>query len=113
MNTGTEPMKIYRGYKVSPGPCRVTVSEGGTTWNLDPRNDLRDHSPDGFNFGYEGSGPAQLALAMLAEHLQNDEEALRWYQYFKRALIARLNGDWQLTTDQIEAVMVHIRAGTE
>ncbi len=24
-----------------------------------------NHSPDGFNFGYGGSGPAQLALAIL------------------------------------------------
>ena len=26
-----------------------------------------NHSPDGFNWGYLGSGPAQLALAILLE----------------------------------------------
>jgi len=28
-----------------------------------PRSDLRNHSPNGFEWGYSGSGPAQLALA--------------------------------------------------
>jgi len=37
---------------------------------------LWNHSPDGFEWGYGGSGPAQLALAI--------------YQDFKLALIAAL-----------------------
>ena len=34
---------------------------------LDPKPSQRayNHSPDGFNWGYAGSGPAQLALAIL------------------------------------------------
>jgi len=30
---------------------------------LNPRLDLWNHSPSGFERGYHGSGPAQLALA--------------------------------------------------
>ncbi len=30
--------------------------------------ELRNHSPTGFNWGYAGSGPCQLALAILADH---------------------------------------------
>lgn len=56
---------------------------------LDPRYDLRNHSPDGFNWGYAGSGPAQLALAILAD-LLGPEKALRYYQAFKFGVIARL-----------------------
>ncbi len=37
---------------------------------LGPRLDLANHSPDGFSWGYGGSGPAQLALAILADHFQ-------------------------------------------
>lgn len=37
---------------------------------LDPRFDLMRHSPDGFEYGYGGSGPAQLALALLAHHVK-------------------------------------------
>jgi hypothetical protein len=34
---------------------------------LDPKpsQEYRNHSPDGFNWGYAGSGPAQLALAIM------------------------------------------------
>lgn len=57
---------------------------------LNPRRDLVNHSPDGFAWGYEGSGPAQLALAILADHLKDDDRALAIYQQFKRMVIARL-----------------------
>lgn len=45
---------------------------------LNPRHDLYNHSPCGFEYGYGGSGPAQLALAILADHLADhpDEVAM-------------------------------------
>ena len=49
-----------------------------------------NHSPDGFNWGYGGSGPAQLALAILLEFVPADV-ARRSYQDFKREVIAALN----------------------
>lgn len=45
------------------------------------------HSPDGFNWGYSGSGPAQLAFAVLLEVAPWDIEQ---YQKLKEKLIARL-----------------------
>jgi len=54
---------------------------------------LRNHSPDGFNAGYLGSGPAQLALAVLLACGWSDEEALKQYQRFKQEHIAKLEGD--------------------
>ena len=30
------------------------------------------HSPDGFSWGYQGSGPSQLAIAMLAHHFWDE-----------------------------------------
>ena len=50
---------------------------------LDPRLDLWEHSPTGFEWGYGGSGPAQLALALLADHLGDDELAMALHQDFK------------------------------
>jgi hypothetical protein len=63
--------------------------------NLDPRHDLRNHSPDGFSWGYEGSGPSQLALAILAHHY-DDDFAQENYQHFKRDIIAGIpqNKEW-------------------
>lgn len=46
-----------------------------------------NHSPDGFNWGYCGSGPAQLALAILLKYLPY-EDACRHYQSFKFKVVA-------------------------
>lgn len=49
----------------------------------------RNHSPDGFAWGYGGSGPAQLALAVM---LEIKGEAFG-YQEFKWKELATLNQD--------------------
>lgn len=78
------------------GDVRV-VEADGTTAPLAPRLELRNHSPTGFAWGYLGSGPAQLALALLAHAFDDDVLALALYQRFKADVIARLRGgDWQL-----------------
>ena len=58
---------------------------------LDPKpsQKVRNHSPDGFNWGYGGSGPAQLALAILLEFTDR-ETAVELYQDFKFNVIAGL-----------------------
>lgn len=50
---------------------------------------VRDHIPDGFCWGYGGSGPAQLALAILLR-LTSEQEAICLYQDFKSEVIATL-----------------------
>lgn len=54
---------------------------------------VRNHSPDGFAWGYGGSGPAQLALAILLAAGLNAEQATRVYQDFKFEFIAKLPRD--------------------
>lgn len=49
---------------------------------------IRNHSPDGFNWGYGGSGPAQLALAILLKYMDIDN-AQKYYQGFKWQVVAR------------------------
>ena len=98
-------MKQYTGSR----NCGATdVRVDGTV--LNPQYDLRLHSPTGFDWGYGGSGPAQLALAVLANHLSDDEEALNLYQRFKWAVIAELRWkDWTLTSEQIDHALARIR----
>jgi len=45
-----------------------------------------NHSPDGFNWAYGGSGPAQLALAIMLECTGIPEG----YQDFKNTFVAKL-----------------------
>ena len=51
---------------------------------------LKNHSPDGFSWGYDGSGPAQLALAILLEITKDEDFSLKKYQDFKRDIICDL-----------------------
>lgn len=71
------------------------------TKEIDPQRSLKlvNHSPDGFSWGYGGSGPAQLALAILLEYFNDDEMALAHYQQFKWAHIALLDGDKDFQID--------------
>lgn len=95
---------VYRG-EHKDGQAVVTVNNRP----LDPRHDLRNHSPDGFSWGYGGSGPAQLALAILANEC-GAKEAQLWYQRFKWAVIARLPFQvWMLTSDTIKASLDEIK----
>ena len=60
--------------------------------------EIVNHSPDGFNWGYGGSGPAQLALAILLE-LTDKDTALKNYQSFKWDVIAKLEGNFDKNID--------------
>ena len=84
-------MKTYTGMREGE---RVTVSVDGQA--LDPRLDLRDFHASGFEWGYEGSGPSQLALAGAAAALGN-------YRKFVQIFIAEIEGDnWRLTSEEID-----------
>lgn len=54
---------------------------------------IRNHSPDGFNWGYGGSGPAQAALGICLEIFKERWMAQALYQQFKWAFVSRWNED--------------------
>lgn len=68
------------------------------------RCDLFNHSPTGFEWGYEGSGPAQLALAILADTLRWDgQQAIDLHQRYKREVVARLDrqAGWEIEQSSV------------
>jgi hypothetical protein len=78
----------FIGSRTAQGQCQVVkVTDQGQT-PLDPRLDLWNHSPTGFEFGYGGSGPAQTALAILAEVTNHDRLAVALHQQFKWKFVA-------------------------
>lgn len=103
-------MKKYSGITIGKmGSVRqVWVDEDGSTDLLypAPSQALRNHSPDGFNWGYGGSGPAQLALAILLDHTGNPETAELYYQDFKNDHVAKWEDTWAITGDQVEAWLI-------
>ena len=56
---------VYRGYHGRAGGGLVTVERRGITREL--RQYVR-HSPCGFSWGYDGSGPSELARCILIDH---------------------------------------------
>ena len=105
-------MKIYRGTRNEDG-CVVEVfdTDGQVEpHRLEPRNDLRNHSPDGFEWGYGGSGPAQLSLALLMDVIEDEALALHFYQQFKWACVGHLpNVGWGLSEDDIRAIVNNLK----
>ena len=59
-------MKIFRGKKQKVGGCAVQVENDGdiAQLSLEKSFEVVQHSPTGFQWGYGGSGPAQLATAI-------------------------------------------------
>ena len=94
-------MKQYAGRREG---YAVLVTVDGR--RLNPRLDLWNHSPTGFEWGYGGSGPAQLALAILADHLGDDRQAFNFHHRFKWAVTAELpHRAWSLTSEEIDQVL--------
>ncbi len=91
-------MKIYEGGRSLDG---AVVTVDGIP--LDPRFDLRRYSPAGFEWTYEGDGPRQLALALLADRLGDDRRAVSLTEAFMQEVVAELDNAWRMTGDEIAA----------
>lgn len=102
-------MKRHRTYTGVRKPDGTTVVLVDKTVILPLRLDLRQHATEGFEWGYGEGGPAQLALALLADHLGDDEKALAVYSHVKRRLVWKLPAlGWTVTGAEIEAVLKKI-----
>lgn len=64
----------------------MAVLLNGKILDPGPSQKIRNHSPDGFCWGYGGSGPAQLALAVMLKLTGKSDN----YQDFKFKVIAAL-----------------------
>lgn len=82
---------------------------------LSPHQSQRviNHSPDGFAWGYAGSGPAQLALGILLGAGISKCRSLKYYQRFKSEFLVNLDRDnfeiqvdivaWIVRQEQLDA----------
>lgn len=92
---------MFIGIRLNDGPNQVLYLDwDGSSTALDPRYDLWNHSPSGFEWGYGGSGPAQLSLAMLAQVTGDDSFAIRMHQDFKAEIVSKIKERcWAVTDD--------------
>jgi len=99
-------LKEYQGIQKDQGVGgqTITILENGKTrpLRLKPSLGVYNHSPNGFNWGYEGSGPAQTALAILLDVTGDENIAVIFHQQFKREFVARWGAYWVITEGEIE-----------
>lgn len=121
-------MKIYYGVPSNggSGPQRAIVTDDATTRDLATRDDLVPHSKDGFAWGkkmikpgpvdpdphFLTRGDSQLALAILADHLRNDKEAIRLHLRFRDRALIKLarNTPWAIDGGQVQMIIDQIIA---
>ena len=95
-------MKIFRGRKTNTS-CVVELDNESyrTKLSLEKSLKIADHSPDGFQWGYSGSGPAQLAAAILNEITGDPKIAREYYQMFKFDHVSHWGNDFEITDFQV------------
>lgn len=79
------------------------VLVGGNYLDLNKSLKIANHSPTGFNWGYAGSGPSQLALALLLEFMPSRQDTVtRVYQMFKLDVISKIQQeDFEMKEDVV------------
>jgi hypothetical protein len=98
-------MTTYVGFRDQLGHAHVVVDHRG---ELHPLAHFVRHSPAGMDWGYVGTGPADLARSLLAHFLGSHVAPHpRIYQRFKFLVIASLprDEDWTLTSEDVQAAL--------
>jgi hypothetical protein len=92
---------VYKGTKKT-GEAEVFRIENGNPFKLSPEasRKIYDHSSD-FEWSYTGSGPAQLALALLLDVTGEAEVAELLHQRFKEEVVAGFEDEFLITADAI------------
>lgn len=95
--------KLYIGYRDKTG---VAITVNDEKLQLEPSLELHSHSPTGFEWGSGGSGPSQLALAVLLD-LYSKDTALKYYMKFKFEFIASAAQDgFVISSDDIDRWLI-------
>lgn len=92
-------MKIYRGKRLGNPEDLIGVI---VTVNNKPLKHRVRHSPTGFEWGYLGSGPADLALSILWNFLGKEPSRIL-YMDFKTRFVARWKDKWEITSLEIQS----------
>lgn len=96
-------MKTYEGRRTIDG---LVVTVNGAP--LPEHYEVKRFTPYGFEWTYEGAEPQQLAVAILYDYLKDADRAVALSEAFMKRIIANLDNDWVLTSEEIEAALASI-----
>lgn len=97
----------YHGIRLSSREIRVLAShDAGKNWEpLAFRWDLAN--------GRSRSWSAQAAISILADYLSDDAKAVALHEHFDRRLVGRLEREWVIEGQHIDAALADLPASTE
>ena len=112
-------MITYAAHRTSPSghqPVYRVVMNGDNEviakglLSPEPSREVNDYSTD-FNFSYGGSGPTQLALALLLDATGDPEEAQQHCADFVYDFVTQWKDTWQITDQEIKDWLVMQKGG--
>ncbi len=103
--------KVYRGWLVyEGGELHHIVTLNGQPLDPCPGRRAIDYACH-FDWGYDGAGSAQLALAVLLEHFEGDAgRAVEVHRNFLANVVAKLprGGQWTFSTHYVERMLEQV-----
>jgi hypothetical protein len=93
-------MKTYEGKRTIDG---IVVTVDGA--RLPEHYEVQRFTKFGFEWTYDGDSPRQLALAILYDHLGDQDRAVALSTPYMQDVIANLDNDWTLTGADIDAYL--------
>jgi hypothetical protein len=88
---------------------QVFAVRDGEVRFLNPHYELENFSPDGLSWGYRGSGPAQLAIAMLMEVMGDWKRVQPLWPAFQDEFVVKLPRDANWTADGGTVLAIALR----
>lgn len=116
----------YAGRQSGDRITVLVIDKGvqGRMLPIAPSQAVFNHSSE-FNWGYGGSGPSQLALAILLHHVGETpleervlpdtapSQALRFYQMFKNDFVSQWGNNWEIKSSEIQGWLRQVVAQAE
>jgi hypothetical protein len=97
-------MKRYHGDRTIDG---IAVTVDGQP--LATHTDQLQRSDRGFEWSYEGDEPAQLAFALLYDHLGDAATAAALCGPYMQQIVANFDNEWDVTSADIDAAVAALR----
>ena len=95
--------RIYKGDRTIDG---VVVTVDGEMLNA--RLQLHTFTDRGFEWGYEGDGPRQVALAILVEHTSDNQRSRDLCEEFMLNVVANFGNEWEMSSSDIDIALKNI-----
>jgi hypothetical protein len=96
-NAAETKMTHYTGDRTIDG---ISVHADGQP--LSPYYDQLRLTEHGFEWSYEGPEPAQLAFALLYDHLRDAAKAKALHKPFMERVVANFDNEWEMTSADVD-----------